>query len=771
MSERFTSSIENSGSRVDNFGSQPIHEKITDKSYIESGNPSSRQTSRSSISTSQFESISNLSSHQRLSQISDCQNPSNTCNSNNNSFAQRGQANLNQSSSSNTSLNNASYYTPYIQHSSLNSSSILNNSNLSSTQEKENPSSHNNNNTFNKNRAITPDDVLHKNRENYMTSSHRRTTISNINNIKYTCHRHRIETTNSNTHQNSKSSLYNNQVFLGSSTNSLQEVSLSPVRVKSGSSEKIPLMDKIEQIVRKSRENSVENMDIAYDMTPNLNKIRQMNSSGVYQNDGSKMVRKTICTDQSALKGHSSKYRTHSVNHLPIDSNDPDRSSLNTILRVYFVYIVFCKTPEASWEKFPKYHITRFLSYRNLVHQQRKNPVITTCLDQKISDGETKFNQYLLQEEIGKGSYGIVQLVYNEDDDIHYAMKILSKRKLQRSVRAFSRRPNKFRGRGPGSVGPNRCPSASKYSSQSNMPKIVANDGEEKSNSAPKTTRCSLIDKSAPNKLQDDVENRPSLGSQSGKQLSDCLGNQSNTLNVYGKGNSVQSNPITVMTTPARKNSSLEGPPATSSNTLADRGLSGTRNNNRTSIGEGAPRGRGPYGQGIPGRGQKSLMAENTYKTPEKKDSPLERVYKEIALLKRLSHPNLVKLIQVLDNNEDDQLCMVFELMEFGEVLVLNYEGKAVMPLTEPSARRYFVDCLLGLEYLHHKNLIHRDIRFEGKKFKDLSLATHSSAYLICKNSVKFLTQTLFFRTLKHAVRQYPPCQTSRPRRDRRGHL
>ena len=83
-------------------------------------------------------------------------------------------------------------------------------------------------------------------------------------------------------------------------------------------------------------------------------------------------------------------------------------------------------------------------------------------------------------------------------------------------------------------------------------------------------------------------------------------------------------------------------------------------------------------------------------------------------MLKRLRHANLVKLIQVLENEEDDNLCMVFELMEFGEVLVLNYEGKAKMPLTEPSARRYFIDCMMGLEYLHFQNLIHRDIKDWG---------------------------------------------------------
>ncbi len=37
---------------------------------------------------------------------------------------------------------------------------------------------------------------------------------------------------------------------------------------------------------------------------------------------------------------------------------------------------------------------------------------------------------------------------------------------------------------------------------------------------------------------------------------------------------------------------------------------------------------------------------------------PLERVYKEIAILKKIDHPNVVKLIEVLDDPNEDNLCL-----------------------------------------------------------------------------------------------------------------
>ena len=43
-------------------------------------------------------------------------------------------------------------------------------------------------------------------------------------------------------------------------------------------------------------------------------------------------------------------------------------------------------------------------------------------------------------------------------------------------------------------------------------------------------------------------------------------------------------------------------------------------------------------------------------------------MYREIAVMKKLDHPNVVKLVEVLDDPEDDNLYMVFEYLEGGEV-------------------------------------------------------------------------------------------------------
>ncbi|XP_073334091.1 calcium/calmodulin-dependent protein kinase kinase 2 [Pagrus major] len=153
-----------------------------------------------------------------------------------------------------------------------------------------------------------------------------------------------------------------------------------------------------------------------------------------------------------------------------------------------------------------------------------------------------QLNQYKLKDEIGKGSYGVVKLAYNEDDNTYYAMKVLSKKRLMRQA-GFPRRP------------------------------------------------------------------------------------------------------------PPRGAKAPEGPPQ--------------------------PKG------------------------------PLERVYQEIAILKKLDHPNVVKLVEVLDDPSEDHLYMVFELVKQGAVM----EVPTAKPFSEDQSRFYFQDLLRGIEYLHYQRIIHRDVK------------------------------------------------------------
>lgn len=78
--------------------------------------------------------------------------------------------------------------------------------------------------------------------------------------------------------------------------------------------------------------------------------------------------------------------------------------------------------------------------------------------------------------------------------------------------------------------------------------------------------------------------------------------------------------------------------------------------------------------------------------------------------MKKLDHPNLVSLIEVLDDPHEDSLYMVLEMCKKGVVMKVGLEETAD-PYEEEICRYWFRDLLLGLEYLHHQGIIHRDLK------------------------------------------------------------
>ncbi|KAJ3244021.1 hypothetical protein HK104_008083 [Borealophlyctis nickersoniae] len=78
--------------------------------------------------------------------------------------------------------------------------------------------------------------------------------------------------------------------------------------------------------------------------------------------------------------------------------------------------------------------------------------------------------------------------------------------------------------------------------------------------------------------------------------------------------------------------------------------------------------------------------------------------------MKKLSHENVVKLYEVLDDPDQDSLYMVFELCEKGAIMDIAMD-KTTTPLSEEQARNYFRQMVLGIEYLHEHDIAHRDIK------------------------------------------------------------
>ena len=117
---------------------------------------------------------------------------------------------------------------------------------------------------------------------------------------------------------------------------------------------------------------------------------------------------------------------------------------------------------------------------------------------------------------------------------------------------------------------------------------------------------------------------------------------------------------------------------------------------------------------------KKSTNTKYAIKTYEKSkllDPHRKRsVQREIEILGLLKHQNIVKLYEIIDTGR--QLHLVLE--HVGGCSLHGYlKRRPNRRLEEPEARRIFKQILLGIDYCHHKNVTHRDIKLENLLLDD----------------------------------------------------
>ncbi|XP_069802474.1 serine/threonine-protein kinase SIK2-like [Dendropsophus ebraccatus] len=92
----------------------------------------------------------------------------------------------------------------------------------------------------------------------------------------------------------------------------------------------------------------------------------------------------------------------------------------------------------------------------------------------------------------------------------------------------------------------------------------------------------------------------------------------------------------------------------------------------------------------------------------------LEKIYREIQIMKRLRHPHIIRLYQVMETK--DMIYIVTEYARNGELFdYLTARGR----LSEEEARTKFLHILSAVEYCHKQNIVHRDLKTENLLLSD----------------------------------------------------
>ncbi|XP_041127478.1 serine/threonine-protein kinase SIK2-like isoform X2 [Polyodon spathula] len=89
--------------------------------------------------------------------------------------------------------------------------------------------------------------------------------------------------------------------------------------------------------------------------------------------------------------------------------------------------------------------------------------------------------------------------------------------------------------------------------------------------------------------------------------------------------------------------------------------------------------------------------------------SNLEKIYREVEIMKLLNHPHIIKLYQVMETK--DMLYIVTEYAKNGEMFdYLTSYGRMI----ESDVRKKFWQILTAVDYCHRHNIVHRDLKMEN---------------------------------------------------------
>ena len=84
---------------------------------------------------------------------------------------------------------------------------------------------------------------------------------------------------------------------------------------------------------------------------------------------------------------------------------------------------------------------------------------------------------------------------------------------------------------------------------------------------------------------------------------------------------------------------------------------------------------------------------------------------REVAIMKRARHPNIVRLHEVIDDPHHGKLYLVMELLHKPVCPDFSMKNGTCTPVDPELLKRYLYEVLSGLHFLHRHSIVHRDLK------------------------------------------------------------
>lgn len=134
----------------------------------------------------------------------------------------------------------------------------------------------------------------------------------------------------------------------------------------------------------------------------------------------------------------------------------------------------------------------------------------------------------------------------------------------------------------------------------------------------------------------------------------------------------------------------------------------------------------------------KAFLYRNNLGDTEK---PFQKTVREIQIMSTVCHPNVMNLVEALDDDYTNSVILILPFAEKGSLLP---QCAKTEPVPEDKAKFYFFQIAAGVKYIHDHNIIHRDIKPENiMRFENDRVAIADfSASVILESSDSLLEDT-----------------------------